>query len=563
MITGILVIAAFAIAAVIGIIYLIFSSIASISKTIEENAFEELKSAAIGEIGNENWTTIREFDERIVVKSRQMLEKYDAEKFFKENTSKLKEAELVLVRKHEVGTILKKFLDNNNFKSHSQYHRLKEQIEKSIVNSESYKIRVEYITPARNTLYKKEINIGMQELYRFKNDPTLLMSKGEYNRYLKEKEKEAVSIKQHEYYDRINKLIDYAVDSKGSLIIKGSKEQVDSLVDQLYCKSVNNIKRIKTLDSEEWELIGKLISHIDMELEKIISKNKHIYEYYESPDFHKIKETCEKLMDSQREFNEYISEKMQSISRLFGTKVVRNETIHNDEYEYIRPYKKTISPFTAEVSAAVFSSAENNKIEYVVKQFYPNKQLYPEQIQKLQMLLEELETLKEARQIIEDYKEDYQQYLGDVPNYIMEEDRDGFYYRLGFAQIDESDLTVEYKFEYTSGGGKAQRTFTVPMTEETIVELIRALESKLTASSFAKEQRTLMTKKLREQIKNRDNHTCCYCGNSTMAEPNLLLEIDHIVPIAKGGVTVEENLQTLCWKCNRSKSDKLLIKQSV
>ena len=199
---------------------------------------------------------------------------------------------------------------------------------------------------------------------------------------------------------------------------------------------------------------------------------------------------------------------MQSISRLFGTNVVRNETIHNDEYEYIRPYKKTISPFTAEVSAAVFSSAENNRIEYVVKQFYPNKQLYPEQIQKLQMLLEELETLKEARQIIEDYKEDYQQYLGDVPNYIMEEDGDGFYYRLGFAQIDESDLTVEYKFEYTSGGGKAQRTFTVPMTEETIVELIRALESKLTASSFAKEQRTLMTKKLREQIKNRDNHTC-------------------------------------------------------
>ena len=116
MITGILVIAAFAIAVVIGIIYLIFSLISSISKTIEENAFEELESAAIGEIGNENWTTIREFDERIVVKSRQMLEKYDAEKFFKENTSKLKEAELVLVRKHEVGTILKKFLDNNNFK---------------------------------------------------------------------------------------------------------------------------------------------------------------------------------------------------------------------------------------------------------------------------------------------------------------------------------------------------------------------------------------------------------------------------------------------------------------
>lgn len=60
--------------------------------------------------------------------------------------------------------------------------------------------------------------------------------------------------------------------------------------------------------------------------------------------------------------------------------------------------------------------------------------------------------------------------------------------------IDESVLTVEYKFSYTSNGGLAQRSFTVPMTEETITELIKVLENKLTASAFAQEQRTLMTK---------------------------------------------------------------------
>lgn len=263
-------------------------------------------------------------------------------------------------------------------------------------------------------------------------------------------------------------------------------------------------------------------------------------------------------MSSQREFNEYITEKVQSISQLFGTRLVRNETINDDEYNYIRPYKKTITPFTAEVSAAVFASAENNPLEYVVKNFYPNKKMYPEQIQKLYLLVEELETLREAKQIIENYKVEYQQYLGDVPDFIMEDDEAGFYSRLGFANIDESVLTVEYKFSYTSGGGMAQRSFTVPMTEETIVELIKVLESKLTASAFAKEQRTLMTKKLREFIKKRDNFTCCNCGNSTHVEPNLLLEIDHIIPVAKGGCTVEDNLQTLCWKCNRSKSDKII-----
>ncbi|MBO5730794.1 MAG: HNH endonuclease [Treponema sp.] len=263
-------------------------------------------------------------------------------------------------------------------------------------------------------------------------------------------------------------------------------------------------------------------------------------------------------MSTQREFNEYIIEKIQSISQLFGTRVVRNETINDDEYNYIRPYKKTITPFTAEVSAAVFASAENSPLEYVVKYFYPNKKMYPEQIQKLYLLVQELETLREAKQIIENYKVEYQQYLGDVPGFIMENDEAGFYSRLGFANIDESVLTVEYKISYTSGGGMAQRSFTIPMTEETIVELVKLLESKLTVSAFAKEQRALMTKKLRDFIKNRDNFTCCSCGNSIRLEPNLLLEIDHIIPVAKGGCTVEENLQTLCWKCNRAKSDKIV-----
>ena len=66
-----------------------------------------------------------------------------------------------------------------------------------------------------------------------------------------------------------------------------------------------------------------------------------------------------------------------------------------------------------------------------------------------------------------------------------------------------------------------------------------------------------MTVKLRDFIKKRDNFTCCYCGNSTHKEPNLLLEIDHIIPVSKGGYTTEENLQTLCWKCNRTKSNKI------
>ena len=83
------------------------------------------------------------------------------------------------------------------------------------------------------------------------------------------------------------------------------------------------------------------------------------------------------------------------------------------------------------------------------------------------------------------------------------------------------------------------------------------LAEKIKFNKSAAGQRALMTSRLREHIKQRDHYTCRYCGASLAEEPHLLLEIDHIVPVSKGGMTTEDNLQTLCWKCNRSKSNKV------
>ncbi|MBS5546382.1 MAG: HNH endonuclease [Lachnospiraceae bacterium] len=520
--------------------------------------YKELESEVLRKLGFSNWNIVPFLDVRVTVKSRQTLEKYDDIKYFKESREKLSQTENVLRRNKDVTEKLKSFLKGNEFQSCFQYKKIENRINGVIKNAEAFRVKVEYISSAGNKLGEKILTINQSKIDRFKKDPSLLMSKGEYNKYLKEQQREALSKKQHEYYEKVNSIIDYANDNRDDLAIKGSTEQLDNLIAQLFDRTVNSIKRIKSIDSEEWDIIKGFMARIEREVKKVVILNKKILEYYESSDFSKIKETCEVLMSTQREFNEYITEKVQSISNLFGTRVIRNETIHDDEYNYIRPYKKTITPFTAEVSSAVFASAENSPLEYIVKYFYPNKKSYPEQIQKLYQLVEELETLKDAKQIIDNYKAEYQQYLGDVPDFIMKNDETGFYSRLGFATIDESVLTVEYKFSYTSGGGMAQRSFTVPMTEETIAELIKILEGKLTASAFIKEQRALMTKKLREFIKKRDNYTCCNCGNSTHKEPNLLLEIDHIIPVAKGGQTVEDNLQTLCWKCNRAKSNKII-----
>ena len=527
-------------------------------KTILEMQYRKLERTVLSELGFSDWNIVHYYDEIVTVKSRQTLEKYDSIKFFKENKEKLIRAENIVKRKNEVSTTLRKFLENNEYRSHLQYSKLTKQINTVLRAANGYRISINYTSPAGRKSAKKEIIVTLREINRFKEDPSLLMNKGQYNRLIKERQKQDLSNKHHEYYERVNGIIDYANEYRDSLVIKNSQKQLDDLMDQLYDRTVNSIKKIKTIDSEEWDIIGNYIFSIKRNIERVINDNQRILEYYESQDFLKIKETCEALMSSQKEFNEYIAEKVHSISRLFGTRVVRNETVHNDIYNYIRLYKKTITPFTAEVSKAVFASAENNPLEYVVKYFYPDKALYPKQIQGLSKLIEELETLKDAKRIIENYKAEYQQYLGDVPDFVMKNDEAGFYSRLGFTNIDESVLTIEYRFSYTSDGGMVQKSFPVPMTEETIAELIRVLSSKLTASAFAKEQRTLMTKKLREHILSRDNYTCCNCGNSIQKEPNLLLEIDHIIPVSKGGRTEEGNLQTLCWRCNRAKSNKIV-----
>ena len=57
-------------------------------------------------------------------------------------------------------------------------------------------------------------------------------------------------------------------------------------------------------------------------------------------------------------------------------------------------------------------------------------------------------------------------------------------------------------------------------------------------------------RQLRHQVFQRDGYRCRECGASN---DETVLEIDHIVPVARGGTNDIENLQTLCRECNRMK----------
>lgn len=116
---------------------------------------------------------------------------------------------------------------------------------------------------------------------------------------------------------------------------------------------------------------------------------------------------------------------------------------------------------------------------------------------------------------------------------------------------------TEYIFEYVSDGGNSSQRTTIEFNGETIEATSKYISSKIKYKKSAKAQRALMTNKLRSTIKERDDYTCQICGASTYEQDLLLLEIDHIIPVSKGGMSTPDNLQTLCWKCNRQKSDKM------
>lgn len=142
----------------------------------------------------------------------------------------------------------------------------------------------------------------------------------------------------------------------------------------------------------------------------------------------------------------------------------------------------------------------------------------------------------------------------------IEEATDSLFFLLEEENIDE-DFALRYlpdfTMTYVSAQGRSSSSSTVTFDLEKLIEIRKKIQRIQTRRLSVQFERRKLTPSLREKILKRDHYTCQNCGNSRKKEPNLLLEVDHIIPVSRGGKTEENNLQTLCWKCNRSKSDSL------
>ena len=67
--------------------------------------------------------------------------------------------------------------------------------------------------------------------------------------------------------------------------------------------------------------------------------------------------------------------------------------------------------------------------------------------------------------------------------------------------------------------------------------------------------RKALSKKVRFEVFKRDGFTCAYCGATP---PKVILQVDHIVPVAAGGNNKIDNLVTSCQPCNIGKGANVL-----
>ncbi len=68
--------------------------------------------------------------------------------------------------------------------------------------------------------------------------------------------------------------------------------------------------------------------------------------------------------------------------------------------------------------------------------------------------------------------------------------------------------------------------------------------------------RPYIPKELRQRVIDRANGNCEYCRILARVATESM-EVDHVLPVSQGGLTIAENLASACHGCNQRKRDRL------
>lgn len=285
-----------------------------------------------------------------------------------------------------------------------------------------------------------------------------------------------------------------------------------------------------------------------------------IYEfyYYKSHKFSEIKQRISTYISDCNELNKHI-ENLKHTTLIsdkadYGNASYQDSSTWNYKRKYLKDQK--YAPNIHNCSRTVCNNAKNKPFEYICKYF--GIKATEETLSIFENILNNFEAAEEGKKNLQVEKQEILNNIQtEIPFFVKKFSKKNLERKLGFEKIDMSTAYFpKYIFRYVSSGGNASTECDVVMDLDNLNKFVSFLSEKIKFNKSVAGQRALMTSKLRQHIKERDGYTCKECGVSIQDEPHLLLEIDHIVPVSKGGLTTEDNLQTLCWRCNRKKGAK-------
>ena len=110
----------------------------------------------------------------------------------------------------------------------------------------------------------------------------------------------------------------------------------------------------------------------------------------------------------------------------------------------------------------------------------------------------------------------------------------------GLSSEDVRALLITRKMQQQSRINRAKTIASTPATSQYL------------PTEGGKVSRTAIPDDVKLLVWQRDHGKCTKCGS------NIELQFDHIIPFSLGGASTPENLQILCGRCNRAKSNSVI-----
>jgi hypothetical protein len=291
-----------------------------------------------------------------------------------------------------------------------------------------------------------------------------------------------------------------------------------------------------------------------------IYRNMKMKEYFASPEFIQHKAELASVVQEFNEMSAYVRQIRASGKFKIGASDTgsnahlasfQNTSAYN--YQRDRNVADYASKNVHNASLQVVRGAKADPIKYLMKYF--GIAATEERLSTVEALGESISRIENALANLKKREVSISKAI-NPPAFILKHYLRQFREQIGISLPEITVPYPKYVFQYVSAGGNSSQVTQIELNAQTIDALINVLDSKIKYKKSAAGQRSLMTARFREYIKSRDLYSCRYCKVSIRDEEHLLLEVDHIHPVSKGGLSIESNLQTLCWKCNRTKSNK-------